>query len=51
MFIPLILMKERIFDNGVIDEVDGIVGNDVALPTFVEILDFQCRFGPSLATF
>jgi hypothetical protein len=34
------------FDDGNIDEVDGIVDNDVALQSSVEILVFRPRFGP-----
>ena len=33
-------------DNAGIGEDDGIVGNNVALHSFSENLDFQRRFGP-----
>ncbi len=38
-------------EDGNVDEVDGVVNNDVALPSSVEILDFQFRFWVWLATF
>jgi hypothetical protein len=40
-----------IFDNGVIDEVDGIVGNDVALHSSFENSDYLVSIWTSLATF
>ena len=40
------------FDGGgIVDEVDGIVGKDVALQYFSENLNFRRRFWTSLVTF